>query len=97
MPGGLASELQSWVIEAAQTATQGRPRSASSVEDGVYLIDINEVKGDGPIFAQGTRPGRDITKVLLIDGQANHKAVKVKVGDRVKALQAHRSGGCHKR
>lgn len=83
VPGGLASELQSWVIEAAQTATQGRSHSASAADDSVHLIDVNEVKGDGPIFAKGTKPGKITAKVLLIDGQANQKTVKVKAGDRV--------------
>lgn len=83
MPGGLASELQSWVIEAAQTATQGRPQSTSSVDDSVHLIDVNEVRGNGPIFAHGTKPGKIDAKVLLIDGQASQKAAKVNAGDRV--------------
>ncbi|KAH0350880.1 hypothetical protein KCU81_g2452, partial [Aureobasidium melanogenum] len=83
MPGGLASELQSWIIEAAQTATQGRPQSTSSVDDSVHLIDVNEVRGDGPMFAHGTKPGKIDAKVLFIDGQASQKAAKVKAGDRV--------------
>lgn len=83
MPGGLASELQSWVIEAAQTVTQGRFHSASSVDDSVQFIDVNQVKGNGPIFAYGSKPGKITAKVLLIDGQANQKSVKVKAGDRV--------------
>ncbi|KAG9784480.1 hypothetical protein KCU95_g9351, partial [Aureobasidium melanogenum] len=83
MPGGLASELQSWVIEAAQTATQGRPQSASSVDDSVHLVDVDEVKGNGPMFAHGRKPGKIDAKVLLVDGQASQKAAKVKAGDRV--------------
>ncbi|KAG9594947.1 hypothetical protein KCU77_g4717, partial [Aureobasidium melanogenum] len=83
MAGGLASELQSWVIEAAQAATQGRPQSAPSVDDAVHIIEVNEVKGNGPMFAHGTKTGKVNAKVLLIDGQANQKAVKVKAGDRV--------------
>jgi hypothetical protein len=81
--GGLASELQSWVIEAAQTASQSRPRNALSVDDSVHVIDVNEVKGNGPVFAHGTKSGKEAHKVLLVDGQANQKADKVKVGDRV--------------
>jgi hypothetical protein len=81
--GGLASELQSWVIEAAQTASQSRPRNAVSVDDSVHVIDVNEVKGNGPVFAHGTRPGKETHKLLLVDGQANQKADKVKAGDRV--------------
>ncbi|KAI4746132.1 hypothetical protein E4T50_03543 [Aureobasidium sp. EXF-12298] len=81
--GGLASELQSWVIETAQTASQSRPRNAVSVDDSVHVIDVNEVKGNGPVFAHGTRPGKEAHKVLLVDGQANQKADKVKAGDRV--------------
>ncbi|CAD0093150.1 unnamed protein product [Aureobasidium vineae] len=83
LPGGLASELQSWVIEAAQTASQGRPRNLLQVDDLVHIIDINEVKGDGPVFAHGTMPGKEIANVLLVDGQANRKADRVHVGDRV--------------
>jgi hypothetical protein len=83
VPGGLASELQSWVIEAAQTASQSRPRNALSFDDSVHIIDVDEVKGNGPVFARGTRPGKGTMKVLLVDGQANQKADKVKAGDRV--------------
>jgi hypothetical protein len=83
VPGGLASELQSWVIEAAQTASQSRPRNALSVDDSVHVINIDEVKGNGPVFVHGTRPGNGKSKVLLVDGQANQKADKVKAGDRV--------------
>jgi hypothetical protein len=83
IPGGLASELQSWVIEAAQTASQSRPRNAVSVDDSVHVINVDEVKGNGPVFVHGTRPGNGTSKVLLVDGQANQKADKVKAGDRV--------------
>ena len=83
VPGGLASELQSWVIEAAQTASQSRPRNALSVDDPVHVIDISEVKGNGPVFAYGSGPGKETNKLLLVDGQANQKADKVRAGDRV--------------
>lgn len=83
VPGGLASELQSWVIEAAQTASQSRPRNALSVDDAVHVIDVDEIKGSGPVFANGTKPDKETHKVLLVDGQANQKADKVKAGDRV--------------
>ncbi|KAI4716336.1 hypothetical protein E4T48_07457 [Aureobasidium sp. EXF-10727] len=83
LPGGLASELQSWVIEAAQTASQGRPRNSLPVDDSVHVIDINEVKGDGPVFVHGTMPGKGIANVLLVDGQANRKTDRVQAGDRV--------------
>jgi len=83
VPGGLASELQSWVIEAAQTASQSRPRNALSVDDAVHVIDVDEIKGNGPVFANGTKPDKETHKVLLVDGQANQKADKVKAGDRV--------------
>lgn len=83
MPGGLASELQSWVIEAAQTASQSRPRNALAVDDSVHVINVSEVKGGGPIFAHGTGSGKETKKVLLVDGQANQRADRVKAGDRV--------------
>jgi hypothetical protein len=83
VPGGLASELQSWVIEAAQTTSQSRPRNALAVDDSVHVIDIDEVKGNGPVFAHGTRSGEGTSKVLLVDGQANQKADKIEAGDRV--------------
>jgi hypothetical protein len=83
VPGGLASELQSWVIEAAQTASQSRPRNALAVDDSVHVIDVDEVKGNGPVFAHGTRAGKRTSKVLLVDGQANQRADKVEAGDRV--------------
>lgn len=83
MPGGLASELQSWVIEAAQTASQSRPRNALSVDDSVHVIDLSEVKGSDPVFAHGTEAGKETNKVLLVGGQATQKADRVKAGDRV--------------
>lgn len=49
----------------------------------MHIIEVNEVKGDGPMFAHGTKAGKINAKVLLIDGQANQKAVKVKAGDKV--------------
>ncbi|KAI5207724.1 hypothetical protein E4T39_01770 [Aureobasidium subglaciale] len=87
VPGGLASEVQSWIIEAAQTASQSRPRTLQQADDSVHVVSVDEIKGDGPVFAHGTISGKGFVKVLLIDGQANQKAEKVKAGDRVSIRQ----------
>lgn len=83
VPGGLASELQSWIIETAQTATQSRPRNSLQVDDSVHVINVVEAEGDGPVFVHGTSSGKGPAKALLVDGQANQKAVRVKAGDSV--------------
>ncbi|KAI5203532.1 hypothetical protein AUEXF2481DRAFT_25920 [Aureobasidium subglaciale EXF-2481] len=87
VPGGLASELQSWVIEAVQTASQGRPRILQQVDNSVHVVSVDGTKGNGPVFAHGTASGGRPAKVLLIDGQANQKAGRVKAGDQVSIRQ----------
>ncbi|KAI5274423.1 hypothetical protein E4T47_02545 [Aureobasidium subglaciale] len=87
IPGGLASELQSWVIEAAQTASQGRPRTLQQVDDSVHVVSVDGIRGNGPVFAHGTISGGRCAKVLLIDGQVNQKAERVKAGDQISIRQ----------
>lgn len=84
MPGGLAAELQSWVIEAAQTASHSKHgKGMATAEDWMQVMKIEEAEGDGPIFARGTVTGRGHAQAVLVDGQAKQKNDKVKAGETV--------------
>lgn len=84
MSGGLAAEVQSWVIEAAQSATQSkRGRDLSRDEDSVYVMKIEKVQGKEPILTRGVGLDSSPVNAVLVDGQVNQRTKRVQVDDMV--------------
>lgn len=84
VPGGLAAEVQSWVIEAAQSATQSkRGRDSSRDEDSMYVMKIEKVQGKEPILTRGLGSDSSPVNAVLVEGKVNERTKRVQVDDMV--------------
>jgi hypothetical protein len=68
VPGGLASTVQQWVLEAGQAAVQNRRRPAYLRQDNFVLkAKLDAVTGNGPILAKASMAdGEDINLLLTL-------------------------------
>lgn len=70
VPGGIAAEIQSWVFEAGQAATESRRgRGYLRGENWVFTLKVASVTGSGPWFVESTNGGQAEGLVMLVDGQ----------------------------
>ena len=84
IPGAMAAELQSWILEAGNAAVQSRRGKAYlKGEDYSVTISADEVAGEGPIFVKGqTSDGVAEQAMLIVErDRAGSKKVSVEVGD----------------
>lgn len=73
VPGGMAAELQSWILEAGQSAVASRRgKGYLRGEDWVGKVRVDVVEGggdgDGTVFVEGRVAGGGWGRVMLTDG-----------------------------
>lgn len=77
VPGGLATEMQSWMIEAREAAMQSRRgRGYLHGEDYVHRLEVGKTEGEDPVFVEGRVAGASVSGAMLVSGKD-----EVKVGD----------------
>lgn len=75
--GGLAAEMQSWMIEEREAAMQSRRgRGYLHGEDYVYRIKAGKLDGEEPVFVEGRVAGASVGRAMLVSAKD-----EIKVGD----------------
>ncbi|KAH9835977.1 hypothetical protein Tdes44962_MAKER01896 [Teratosphaeria destructans] len=89
LPGGTASVVQQWIIEAGQSAVQSRRAQAYlQGDDFVSKVKVETVSGDGPFVTHAySAEGEEI--MLLLAQNANHAGAHNRLGkDNVVGIRA---------
>lgn len=83
MPGGMAAELSSWILEAGQAAVAGR-RGKGYLQGNDFVRKIKATRtraGDGAVFLEGIDGEGVETRLVLAGG--GEKKEKVSEGETI--------------
>ena len=87
VPGGMAAELQTWIFEAGNAASQSRRgRAYLRGEDYTMCLKAIDVTGEHPIFVQGETAEDQIPVQAILVGETdrtNLRRVKINPGDTI--------------
>lgn len=84
VPGGMAAELQSWVLDTGQAAMQSRSVGGFGQDERMHVtIRLDACTGDDPVFAQGAvLDDGQLCRVMLVGRAAVNKG-QLRAGDAV--------------
>lgn len=80
LPGGMAAEVQQWIVEATQSAGQHRQSTTGADLLQAVVSEISEPSSTGMVLAKATA-GNERVRLLLAGSGKNQSAFSIKQGD----------------